>query len=100
MCERLKEKFHLNVINIMFWLSSTFIAICVIGYIIGIVMTPYVSEKMKYTNYLFSDSTDIELFETALENKNIPYKVLSDTTISISSDWNDSAAEVYQEYFP
>lgn len=100
MRERLKEKFHLNIINIMFWLSSTFIAICVIGYIIGIVMTPYVSEKMKDTNYLFSDSTDIELFETALENKNIPYKVLSDTTISISEDWNDLAAEVYKEYFP
>lgn len=100
MCERLKEKFHLNIINIMFWLSSTFIAICVIGYIIGIVMTPYVSERMKDTNYLFSDSADIELFETALENKNIPYKVLSDTTISISEDWNDLAAEVYKEYFP
>ncbi|MDC7291758.1 hypothetical protein NXH76_28740 [Blautia schinkii] len=100
MCERLKEKFHLNIINIMFWLSSTFIAICVIGYIIGIVITPHVSEKMKNNNYLFSDSADIELFETALEDNNIPYKVLSDTTISIPADWNDSAAEVYKEYFP
>lgn len=86
--------------NIKFWLSSTFIAICVIGYIIGIAITPHVSEKMKNNNYLFSDSSDIELFETALEDKNIPYKVLSDTTISIPADWNDSAAEVYKEYFP
>jgi hypothetical protein len=45
MRERLKEKFHLNIINIMFWLSSTFIAIYVIGYMIGIAITPYVSEK-------------------------------------------------------
>lgn len=83
----------------MFWLSSTFIAICVIGYMIGITIAPHVSEKMKNHNYLFSDSGDIELFETALEDKNIPYKVLSDTTISIPADWNESAVEVYKEYF-
>lgn len=91
--KRLKEKFHLNLTNIMFWLSITFLITC-------ITIGPYVSAKMKNNNYLFSDSADIELFETALEDKNIPYKVLSDTTISIPADWNDSAAEVYKEYFP
>lgn len=70
---RLKEKFHLNITNIMFWLSGTFIVICMIG----LVMSPYISKKMKNDNYLFTDSEDMQLFETALEDNEVPYTELS-----------------------
>lgn len=90
---RLREKFQLNITNIMFWLSVTFIIVCVIG----LVMSPYISRKMKDNNYLFSDKADMALFERSLENKDIPYKKISDTAISIPADWNDLGETVYQD---
>lgn len=92
---KLKEKFHLNITNIMFWLSSAFIIICVIG----MVISPHISKKMNDNNYLFSDKADMVLFETALDNQNIPYKTVSDTVISIPADWNDLSEKVYQDCF-
>lgn len=92
---KLKEKFHLNITNIMFWLSSAFIISCVIG----MIMSLHVSRKVEDNNYLFSDKADMVLFETALNNKEIPYKQISDTTISIHADWNDLSEEVYQDCF-
>lgn len=92
---RLKEKFHLNITNIMFWLSGMFIVICMIG----LVMSPYISKKMKNDNYLFTDSEDMQLFEIALEDNEVPYTELSEIAISIPADWNDVGAEVYQNCF-
>ncbi|QBE95180.1 hypothetical protein PMF13cell1_00683 [Blautia producta] len=92
---RLKEKFNLNITNIMLRLSVTFIIVCVIG----LVISPYVSRKMKDNNYLFSNKSDMALFERGLESKDIPYKKISDTTISIPADWNDLGETVYQDCF-
>ncbi|MDU4973652.1 MAG: hypothetical protein E6X19_13165 [Hungatella hathewayi] len=93
--ERFKEKFHLNLINILFWISSIYIIIN----IIGIVITPYISKKMENVNYLFSDNTDMQRFEAALDSNDIPYEILTDDAISIPADWKDSGAEIYQECF-
>ena len=86
--ERFKEKFHLNLINILFWISSIYIIIN----IIGIVITPYISKKMENVNYLFSDNTDMQRFEAALDSNDIPYEILTDDAISIPADWKDSGA--------
>lgn len=92
--KRLKDKFHLNITNIMFWISSTFIVMCVAG---AIVLG--VSGKMKNNNYLFSEKSDMHLFEKLLEEKKVPFKVISDTAISIPADWSDLGDKVYQDYF-
>lgn len=92
--KRLKDKFHLNMTNIMFWVSSTFLIISVAG---AVVLG--VSGKMKNNNYLFSEKSDMQLFEKLLDNKNIPYKVISDTTISIPADWSDLGDKVYHNCF-
>lgn len=92
--KRLRDKFHLNMTNIMFWISSTFLIMCVAGAIaLG------VSDKMKSNNYLFSEKSDMQLFEKLLEEKNIPYEVISDTTISIPEDWSDLGDKVYHSRF-
>lgn len=91
----MKRHLHFGLTNIMFWLSGIFITVL----IIGMLSAPFITRKMKDNTYSFSDRADIQLFEKALDDKDIPYNILSDTTISIPADWKDAGEEVYSESF-
>lgn len=75
--------------------SLLFLIICCIG---GIMV---VSNKEKYEskNYSFSDAMDKSEFEKMLDINEIPYKIRSTDTISVTKDYIDEADKVYDIIF-
>ena len=60
-----------------------------------------VSNKEKYEskNYSFSDAMDKSEFEKMLDINEIPYKIRSTDTISVTKDYIDEADKVYNIIF-
>lgn len=60
-----------------------------------------VSNKKKYEskNYSFSDSVDKSEFEKMLDTNEIPYRIRSTDTISVTKDYIDEADKVYNIIF-
>lgn len=60
-----------------------------------------VSNKEKYEskNYSFSDAMDKSEFEKMLDINEIPYKIRSTDTISVTKDYIDEADKVYDIIF-
>lgn len=84
-----------GMLRIMRVISLLFLIIVCIG---GIMV---VSNKEKYENknYSFSDSMDKSEFERMLDTNEIPYRIRSTDTISVTKDYIDEADEVYNIIF-
>jgi len=73
---------------------SGFLLICLL---IGFIVVPH--DLSDTQNYCFSDNTDLVLFEQKLEEENIPFSRLSDTSINISKDNAKIADEIFNNIF-
>lgn len=66
-----------SITKVMAYLSSAFLIFLLIGFIL-------IPNKMSNTkNYCFSDKTELMFFEQKLEDENISFTRLSDTTVNI-----------------
>lgn len=66
---------------------------------IGGIMVVSNKEKYESKNYSFSDSMDISEFEKGLDTNEIPYRIRSTDTISVTKDYIDEADKVYNIIF-
>ncbi|MCI6855193.1 MAG: hypothetical protein MR908_07845 [Firmicutes bacterium] len=84
-------KLRTGMTKVMFYLSSAFLAILIVSYIM-------VSPKMDYTkNYCFSDKSELLIFEQKLAIENISFSQLSDTTVNISKDDEKRADNIFEQ---
>ena len=80
-----------GIIKIMGCLSSALLVYLFIGYL----MAPH---NMNTTvNYCFSDQSELEGFELELEEENISFSQLSDTTVNISKDNEEQADTIFHQ---
>lgn len=66
---------------------------------IGGIMVVSNKEKYESKNYSFSDSVDKSEFEKMLDTNEIPYRIRSTDTISVTKDYIDEADKVYNIIF-
>ena len=66
---------------------------------IGGIMVVSNKEKYESKNYSFSDSMDKREFEKMLDTNEIPYRIRSTDTISVTKDYIDEADKVYNIIF-
>lgn len=66
---------------------------------IGGIMVVSNKEKYESKNYSFSDSMDKSEFEKGLDTNEIPYRIRSTDTISVTKDYIDEADKVYNIIF-
>lgn len=66
---------------------------------IGGIMVVSNKEKYESKNYSFSDSMDKSEFEKMLDTNEIPYRIRSTDTISVTKDYIDEADKVYNIIF-
>lgn len=66
---------------------------------IGGIMVVSNKEKYESKNYSFSDSMDKIEFEKMLDTNEIPYRIRSTDTISVTKDYIDEADKVYNIIF-
>ena len=85
----------IGITKIMFGLSSVFLAIVLIGFLESAAIT----QNMKNSNYAFSDTSELIMFEQMLIENEIPYKRISSTTFSIEPEWKNEADNVYLTLF-
>lgn len=72
-------------------LSSALLVCLLIGYL----MVPH---NMNTTvNYCFSDQSELEGFELKLEEENISFSQISDTTVNISKDNEEQADTIFYQ---
>lgn len=62
---------------------------------IGGIMVVSNKEKYESKNYSFSHSMDKSEFEKMLDTNEIPYRIRSTDTISVTKDYIDEADKVY-----
>ena len=82
----------IGITKIMFGLSSVFLAIILIGFL----ESAAVAQNMKNSNFAFSDTSELIMFEQMLIENEIPYKRISSTTFSIEPEWKNEADNVFQ----
>lgn len=75
----------------MFLCSSIILSVFLIGFIIS----PFLSKKMENSNYCLSDCTEMSFFENNLSSKGVPYKKISDTVISVPKEWTAVADDFF-----
>lgn len=64
---------------------------------LGFGLAPIVTHKMSDTrNYCFSDTSELQAFEQKLNEEEIPFSHLSDTTVNISKEYGKEADNIYQ----
>ena len=91
----MEKRNGIGITKIMFGLSSVFLAIVLIGFL----ESAAVAQNMKNSNYAFSDTSELIMFEQMLIENEIPYKRISSTTFSIEPEWKNEADNVYQTLF-
>lgn len=80
-----------GIIKIMGCLSSALLVSLLIGYL----MAP---NNMNTTvNYCFSDQSELDGFELELEEENISFSQISDTTVNISKDNEEQADTIFYQ---
>lgn len=80
-----------GIIKIMGCLSSALLVFLFIGYL----MAPH---NMNTTvNYCFSDQSELEGFELELEEENISFSQISDTTVNISKNNEEQADTIFYQ---
>ena len=84
----------IGITKIMFGLSSAFLAIILIGFLESVAVAP----NMKNSNYAFSDTSELIMFEQMLIENEIPYKRISSTTFSVEAEWKNEADNIYQAF--
>lgn len=85
-------KRRIGITKIIGCLSCAFLVLLIIGSFVA----PHNMGDTK--NYCFSDITELELFEKKLEEENISFSRLSDTTVNIS-DNEEQADQIYYQIF-
>ena len=84
----------IGITKIMFGLSSVFLAVVLIGFLESAAIT----SNTKNSNYAFSDTSELIMFEQMLIENEIPYKRISSTTFSIEPEWKNEADNIYQVF--
>ena len=80
-----------GIVKIMGCLSSALLVFLLIGYL----MAP---NNMNTTvNYCFSDQSELDGFELELEEENISFSQISDTTVNISKDNEEQADTIFYQ---
>lgn len=80
-----------GIIKIMGCLSCALLVFLFIGYL----MAPH---NMNTTvNYCFSDQSELDGFELELEEENISFSQISDTTVNISKDNEEQADTIFYQ---
>ena len=87
----MREK--IGIIKIVGCLSS-FLLICLL---VGVIVAPHNLSDTK--NYCFSDKAELTLFEQKLEEENISFSQLSDTSINVSKNNEKKADEIFYNIF-
>lgn len=64
----------------------------------GLIKVPFIVKEMEGNNYLFSDKTELQAFENALSQSDVPYEAISDTTICVEDTWKERAEQIYEEF--
>lgn len=90
----MSSKYSNGLIKIMFGASGLFLVIL----FAGLIKAPFVVKKMEGSNYLFSDKAEMRMFETVLDENEIPYETISDSGISIPKNWKHQAEEMYEKF--
>lgn len=81
----------IGITKVIGCLSSAFLVCLLIGYL----MVPH---NMNTTvNYCFSDQSELEGFELKLEEENISFSQISDTTVNISKDNEEQADTIFYQ---
>lgn len=87
----MKNRFGLT--KIMFYLSSVFLVV----FVIGVIVFPSITYKMKNTqNYCFSEKSELQVFMQKLNEENIPFSQLSDTTVNVLKTYGNQVDSIYQ----
>lgn len=74
-------------------------SVCLIILMIGFVLAPISTHRMNNTqNYCFSDMLELQIFEQKLNDEEIPFSRLSDTTINISKAYAKEADNIYRAF--
>ena len=84
----------IGITKIMFGLSSVFLAIVLIGFL----ESATIAQNMRNSNYAFSDTSELIMFEQMLLENEIPFKRISSTTFSIEPEWKNEADNIYQAF--
>ena len=80
-----------GMVKIMGCLSSALLVLLFIGYL----MAPH---NMNTTvNYCFSDQSELEGFELKLEEENVSFSQISDTTVNVSKDNEEQADTIFYQ---
>lgn len=80
-----------GIIKVMGCLSSALLVLLLIGYLIA-------PHNMNTTiNYCFSDQSELEGFELKLEEANISFSQISDTTVNLSKDNKEQADTIFSQ---
>lgn len=81
----------MGITKVIGCLSSALLVCLLIGYL----MVPH---NMNTTvNYCFSDQSELEGFELKLEEENISFSQISDTTVNISKDNEEQADTIFYQ---
>lgn len=90
----MKKRNGIGITKIMFGLSSIFLVIVIIGFLVS----PSLIKNMRNSNYMFSDSSESIIFEQKLNENEIPFERISSNVFSVKPDWENEADNVYQTF--
>lgn len=80
-----------GIVKVMGCLSSVLLVFLLVGYL----MAPHNMDTT--VNYCFSDQSELEGFELKLEEENISFSKISDTTVNISKANEEQADTIFYQ---
>ncbi len=73
---------------------SSFLLIVIIS---GFLISGKVKGQMENQNYLLSSTEEQKIFEEMLNENEIPYEKISDTSFSVEKEWKDKADDIFNK---
>ncbi|MBN2925909.1 MAG: hypothetical protein JTJ12_00520 [Eubacterium sp.] len=82
-----------GITRVMFVVSSFFLIIIMSG----LLTSGKVKGQMENQNYLLSSTEEQKTFEQMLNENEIPYERISDTSFSVKKEWKDKADDIFNK---
>ena len=77
------------------FVASSFLLIIIMS---GLLASGKVKGQMENQNYLLSSTEEQKIFEQMLNENEIPYERVSDTSFSVKEEWKDKADDIFDKF--
>lgn len=76
------------------FVASSFLLVIIMS---GFLASGKVKGQMENQNYLLSSTEEQKIFEQMLNENEIPYERISDTSFSVGKEWKDKVDDIFDK---